>query len=766
VTKQLLGAGLVSLGTLGWLGACGGHKVVAQRSAPPTALGRAPLPKPRIMQEKWPPRAQELLTRREEITEQRFGELVSDPYRWLEDDASAEVKTWVERQNELTERTLAALPARDVLRKRLSELLAIGSISLPAPRRTRQGSLRLFYTRREAGDEQPILYVRDGLRGADRVLFDPNQNSPSDGSTALDWYEPSQDGSLLAYGISQGGSEDSVLYVRDVKSGRDLSDQIDGTRFASICWLPDGAGFFYSRYPAKGTVPAGEERFHRRIYLHRLGQDPQKDSLVFGAELPLTDFPSCTLSPNGRWLVINVGRGWSESALYLADALATPLTFARITPEGNHSYSAVARNDALYVMSDDQGAARYRIFAVDPRKPQRDAWRSVVSEPPEDTIRNFEVVGHDLLLAYLHDGSSRLERFGNDGRSRGAVELPTLGTSDGFVGVADGSEAFFAFESFALAPEIRRLDLHSGKTERWQAVSAPIRSEDYRVDAFWARSKDGTRVPYHAVYRRDLTLGAEPLPTVLYGYGGFNENIVPRFSRSLQALLERGGVYVQAILRGGGEFGESWHRAGQLEHKQNVFDDFISVAEALIARKVTTQGKLAIHGRSNGGLLVAATVTQRPELFRAAVAGVPLTDMVRYPLFLIGKLWVPEYGSPEDEQQFRALLAYSPYHRVRQGVAYPAVLVTTAESDTRVAPLHARKFVAALQAAASEGTARPVLLRTQKVAGHGAGTPVSKLVLELSDVYAFLFSELGLPAEAGGPGAPSPGALPQLQGGG
>jgi prolyl oligopeptidase len=689
------------------------------------------------------------------VTDIRFGQAVHDPYRWLEDGTSAEVAAWVEAQNALTEETLAKFPAREALRRRMSELLEIGSISLPVPRRTRQGALRLFYTRRDAGDEQPILYVRDGLQAQDRVLFDPNQSSPSDGSTSLDWYEPSEVGSVLAYGTSHGGTEDSALRVRDVKTGRDLPDLIDRTRFASVSWLPDNTRFFYSRHPAPGTVPVSEERFHRRIYLHRLGQDPNTDALVFGAELPMTDFPSCTLSPNGRWLVIDVSHGWSESTLYLADASKAPLTFARITPEGAQTYTAIARNDALYVMSNE-GAARYQIFAVDPNKPERATWRVVVPEHATDVIRNFEVVGHDLLLAYLHDGATRLERFERGGSSRGPVELPTLGTSDGFTGVPDGSEAFFAFESFARAPEIRRLDLTSGKTQRWQAVSAPIHSEDYSVEAFWTRSKDGTPVPYQWVRRRDLKLGERPIPTLLYGYGGFNENILPRFSRSVQTFLERGGIYVQALLRGGGEFGEAWHRAGQLEHKQNVFDDFISVAEALIARGVTTPAQLAIHGRSNGGLLVAAAVTQRPELFRAAVAGVPLTDMIRYPHFLLGKLWLPEYGDPDDEQRFRALLAYSPYHHVRSGTGYPAVLVTTAEGDTRVDPLHARKLVAALQAASA--SERPLLLRTQKVAGHGAGTPVSKLVAELTDVYAFLFSELGLSFEAPPASLPPPHA--------
>ncbi|HLV64234.1 MAG TPA: prolyl oligopeptidase family serine peptidase [Polyangiaceae bacterium] len=680
-------------------------------------------------------------TRREPVVETIFGASVADPYRWLEDAENPEVSAWIDAQNELTERTLSRVAARSAIRDRIAELLEIGTISLPRVRRTEGGELCFFYTRREGKQNHPVLYVRHGLTGADEVLVDPNTLGGDESTTALDWFVPSEHGELLAYGLSERGTEDSTLHVLDVRRGRRLPDVIPHTRHASIAWLPDGSGFLYSRYPEPGTVPEGEERYHRKIFEHRLGDPPERDRLVFGEGLERTDFPNVSLSPDGRWVAITVNRGFSENAIYLADRSADRLDFRLVTPPGRHLYYAVLRKGALYVMTNE-GAPRYRLFAVDPERPARDRWRLLVAEHPEDTLDHFSVIGGELLVGYLHAATSRLERFDLTGKSRGPIALPVLGSSGGFSGVHDGSDVFYGFESFAVPPEIRHLDLTTGRDTRWQAVSAPRFDGEFRVEARSARSKDGTRIPYKLVYRGDLDLESGDNPTLLYGYGGFNVNLLPSFTRSTYALLERGGVYVQANLRGGGELGEEWHREGQLEKKQNTFDDFIAVAEDLVRTRVTRPERLAIHGRSNGGLLVAAAVTQRPDLFRAAVAGVPLTDMIRYPRFLIAKLWVPEYGSPDEPDAFRALLAYSPYHNIRPNTAYPAVLVTTAESDTRVDPLHARKLVAALQHATSSEKA--ILLRTERAAGHGAGTPVKKLVEELADTFTFILAELGV----------------------
>lgn len=679
-------------------------------------------------------------TRRQDLVEELHGVRVADPYRWLESSDDPEVEKWVEAQNALLQQTLEGLPGRTAIRARLEELLGIGQVSLPTVRRTAAGGRRYFFTKREGDQDQPVLLVRDGLAAKDRTLVDPNAMS-ADKTTSLDWYSPSWDGALLAYGTSEGGSEESTLRVRDVASGKDLPDVITRARYSSVCWLPNGKRFFYARFPAPGSVPAGEEKYHRKIYEHVLGRDPDRDPMVFGKGQPMTDFPSCTISPNGRWLVVRVHQGWSKSSIWLGDTQAPRLTLVELTEGKEHVYDPLALDDVIYVRSNE-GAARYALWAVDPKRPKRSAWKRVIAEHPSDVLNGFDAIGGQIFVSYLRQAVSRLERFDKTGKSLGEIELPTIGTNDSFSGLHDDKEAFFDFESFALPPSVRRLDLASGKVEVWQEVQAPIDAKDVVVTPGKARSKDGTEVPYLMVHGRRVNAKSGDNPTLLYGYGGFNVSLQPRFSRTSFLFLERGGVYVQANLRGGGEFGEDWHRSGQLEKKQNVFDDFIAVAEDLVKNRVTSREHLAIHGRSNGGLLVAAAITQRPDLFRAAVSGVPLTDMLRYQGFLIAKLWIPEYGSADDPEQFEWLHAYSPYHRVRPGTAYPAVLLTTAVSDTRVDPMHARKMAAALQYATR--SEHPVLLRTEVQAGHGAGKPIHKIVDEYADVYAFLLWQLGM----------------------
>jgi prolyl oligopeptidase len=687
---------------------------------------------------------QPVKTRREDRVDLVHGVEVPDPYRWLEKTDDAEVDAWVRAQNELLERSLARLPSMAAIESRLETLLEIGQVSLPAVRRTASGALRYFFTKREGQQDQPVLLVRDGVGGKDRVLVDPNAMS-ADKTTSLDWYAPSWDGSLIAYGTSEGGSEESTLRVRDVSTGKDLPDVITRARYSSVCWARGNKRFFYARFPAPGSVPPDEEKYHRRIYEHVLGNDPDRDPLVFGKGQPMTDFPSCTISPNGRWLVVRVHQGWSKSSLWLGDTTKPKLELVEITRDKEHLYDPTALDDVIYVRTNE-GAPHYALWAVDPKNPGRERWKPVIREHASDVLGSFDAIGGQLFVSYLARAVSRLERFDTSGKSLGAIELPTIGTNDNFSGLPDGKEVFFDFESFAVPPSVRRMDLTTGKLEIWQEVTAPIRPGDFVVAPGKAKSRDGTEVPYLMVHAKRVSLTTGENPTLLYGYGGFNVSLQPRFSRTNFLFLERGGVYVQANLRGGGEFGEDWHRAGQLEKKQNVFDDFIAVAEDLIADKVTRADKLAIHGRSNGGLLVAAAVTQRPELFRAAVSGVPLTDMIRYQHFLIAKLWIPEFGSADDAQQFKWLWAYSPYHRVRPGTAYPAVLLTTGVSDTRVDPMHARKMAAALQHASSSG--HPVLLRTELQAGHGAGKPIHKVLEEYTDVFGFVLWQLGMLDEA------------------
>lgn len=681
-----------------------------------------------------------IATRREETTETMFGVTVSDPYRWLEDANSLEVQTWVAAQNGLTRRNLDALGVLPSLQKRLKELLAIGSVGLPAVRRTTTGGLRFFYRKREGAQNQPVLLWRDGNQGAPKALVDVNELA-SDGTVALDYFDPSPDGSLVAFGLSRNGSEDSTLYVRDVALGRDRPDVISRTRYASVCWHADGKGFFYTRFPAPGSVPAGEEQYHRQLYEHRLGADPDADPLVFGSGREMTDYPDCTISPNGRWLVVSVHVSWNRTDVFLADTQKRPLSFTELTERKEQTYAVVARDNALWISTNDN-APRYALYRASPRNPKRQAWTQVLPEHPRDVLDQFDVFGDKILASYSYSAVSRLERFDQRGRSLGDVAIDTLGGIDGISGVHDEARAFYALESFLAPATIYQVDLKQREPSTFLEVSSSIKPSDYRVEQRFASSKDGTRVPYTLIYKSALSLTSGDNPTLLYGYGGFNISLTPGFLRTTYAFLERGGVYVQANLRGGGEFGEAWHRAGQLDKKQNVFDDFFAVSEALIHDKVTRKERLAIYGRSNGGLLVAAALTQRPELFRAAVSAVPLTDMLRYPRFLMARLWTPEYGDPQDPKAFEWLYAYSPYHRVQPGVSYPAALFLTADSDTRVDPAHARKMVAELQAA--NASDHPILLRTDGKAGHGAGKPMQKVAEEHADLLAFLLWQLGM----------------------
>ncbi len=679
-------------------------------------------------------------TRKDNVVDDYFGVKVSDPYRWLENSDSPEVERWVDAQNRRTRHVLDATGLVPALRQRIGELLEIGSLSLPAVRRGSNRQLLLFYTKRQGRQNQPLLLWRQGIHGRDRVILDLNRKNP-EGTTALDYFSPSPHGNLVAYGLSQNGSEESILYVRDVESGKKLSEFIPRTRSASVCWHADGSGFFYTRYPAPGSVPAGEERYHRTVYEHRLGDDPADDALVFGRDREMTDYPSCSISPAGRWLVVSVHVGWNRTDLFLADTTQRPLKFVELTQRTENTYGVLVHDDAIWIRTNE-GAPRYAVYRATPRAALRAQWSLVLPEHETDVLETFNVLGSTIVAAYSRSAVSRLERFGLDGHSLGEVPLPNIGSVDDISGVHDEPKAFFDFESFATPKQVHLLELPSGTPQPLLTVSTPIDPTAFRVVRRTARSKDGTRVPYTLVSKMNVPLESADTPTLLYGYGGFNISLSPRFSRTNLAFVEQGGLYVQANLRGGGELGESWHRAGQLGNKQNVFDDFYAVAESLIATRVTRSDKLAIYGRSNGGLLVAAAITQRPELFRAAVCAVPLTDMLRYPRFLIGRLWTAEYGSPEAQEAFHWLYAYSPYHHIHPRTPYPATLFMTAESDTRVDPAHARKMAARLQANTS--SAQPILLRTEQKAGHGAGKPLTKVADEHADLYAFVMSQLAM----------------------
>ncbi|HEY1657954.1 MAG TPA: prolyl oligopeptidase family serine peptidase, partial [Candidatus Sulfotelmatobacter sp.] len=670
------------------------------------------------------------------LTETMHGVEITDNYRWLEDATSPETGKWVDAEMAYTRSILDPLPGREAIQKRLTELLGIGNISQPEI-----GGKYYFYTRREGMQNQPGLYVREGLEGKDRVLVDVNQLA-ADGTIALDWYQPSENGKYLAYGTSPSGSEMSTLRIIETKTGKLLPDTIERTRACSIAWLPDASGFYYTHYPKKGDVPEGQEMYNRHVFFHLLGTDPETDDKVFGEGRDPEDWPNVSIDNDGQLLVITVDEGWTKSELYLKD-LKRDLPPERITTGKNFLYSATAYNGRLYITTNED-APRYRVFMAEAGNYERDDWKEIIPQT-EAVLQGVGVWGGKLFAQYEQNASSQLKIFDIDGTHVANLQLPALGTVYGSSGKWDRNEIFYGFFSFTVPPSVYRYDLKTGKTTEWAKVDAPsIDPSLYEVQQEWFHSKDGTKVPMFVVYKKGLKKDGHN-PALLTGYGGFNVSMLPSFSRTAYLWMEHGGVYAVANLRGGAEFGEDWHRAGMLGNKQNVFDDMIAAAEHLIAEKYTDTNHLAIQGGSNGGLLMGAMITQRPDLFRAVICAVPLLDMLRYQYFQIAKLWIPEYGSSDNPEQFKWLYAYSPYQHVKKGVEYPAILFMTADTDTRVDPMHAKKMAALMQDEAANGRSktRPILLRIETKAGHGAGKPVTKQIEEYTDAYSFLFWQLG-----------------------
>jgi prolyl oligopeptidase len=665
------------------------------------------------------------------LSQDMHGTKVIDKYRWLEDGDSAETRKWVAGEMAYTRAVLDPLPGRDAIRKRLTELLHVGDITVP-----RIGGKYYFYTRRDGLQNQPVLYVREGVEGKDRLLIDVNLLA-SDGTVALDWFEPSVHGKYVAYGTSANGSEMSTLHIVDTKSGKLLPDTIERTRAASIAWELDSSGFYYTRYPKKGDVAEGQERYNRHVFYHELGSDPVTDPLIFGEGRDPEDFPSVRLDNDGRMLLITVCQGWTKTELFLMDLKkGTPPT--RITTGKNFLYSGSVYNGRLYIITNED-APRYRMFVAEAGNYERDDWTEIIPQTG-GVLKEADEWGEKIFARYEQNASSQLKVFDLQGRNVSNLKLPAIGTVFGSAGKWDHDEIFYGFESFTVAPSVYRYDVPSGATTLWAQVDAPsIDPSGYQVEQEWYQSKDGTRVPIFVVHRKGLKNDGHN-PTLLTGYGGFNVSLTPEFDSEIYLWLEHGGVYAVANLRGGSEFGEDWHRAGMLDKKQNVFDDMIAAAEYLISEKYTDKDHLAIEGASNGGLLMGAMITQRPELFRAVVCRVPLLDMLRYQDFQIARLWIPEFGTAESPEQFKWLYAYSPYHHVKAGADYPAVMFMTGDSDSRVDPMHARKMTALMQSVAK----RPVLLRVERDSGHGAGTPVGKRVEEGTDVFSFLFWELGV----------------------
>ncbi len=674
----------------------------------------------------------------EVVEDNIHGHKIADPYRWLENSQASDTQQYVHDELAYTRSILDPLPGRAQTHQRLTQLLSIGTIGTP-----QLGGNFYFYTRREGTQNQPVLFVREGINGKDRTLLDVNQLA-ADGTVALDWWFPSEDGKYVAYGTSASGSEESTLKVIETATGKQLPDTIERTRFASVAWKKDNSAFFYSRHPKKGDVPSGEEVYHVKIFYHVMGTDPAKDPLIFGEGRKAQDIPGVQLADDDdRWLLITVFQGWAKSEMYLQDLKAgTPPV--EITSGKDFLYSGEVYQNKLYITTNED-APRSRVLVVDAANPKRENWKEIV--PQSDAVlQNTAIVGGKLGAQYEKNASSLLKLFQLDGKFIDDIPLPAIGTVSGTGSKWNRQEIFFGFQSFTIPPSIYHYDLSSRKTNLWDKVNAPgIDPSAYEVHQLWYTSKDGTKVPMFVFHKKGLELNGHN-PTLLTGYGGFNVSLTPSFVGGRYIWLEHGGIFAVANLRGGAEFGEDWHQAGMLQKKQNVFDDFISAAEFLISQKYTDKDHLAIQGGSNGGLLVGAAFTQRPDLYRAVVCQVPLLDMLRYQNFQIAKLWIPEYGSAEDSKQFDWLYAYSPYHHVKPGTQYPAILFMTADTDTRVDPMHAKKMAALMQAEAANGQSRerPILLRIETKAGHGAGKPITKQIEEGTDIYSFLFWQLGV----------------------
>ena len=668
------------------------------------------------------------------------GHKITDPYRWLEDAASPETQRWVSDEMAYTRGVLDPLPERDQLHHRLTQLMSIGTISAP-----QIGGKYYFYSKREGSQNQPVLWVREGVNGSDRALVDVNQLA-ADGTVALDWWVPSDDGKYVAYGTSPSGSEMSTLHVIETATGKLLPDSIERTRAASLAWMLDDSGFYYTRYPRKGEVAEGQEVYNRHVFYHALGSDPAKDPLIFGKDLGAEDWPEVDLSNDGRWLLITVAQGWTKSDLYVQDLRPGnyPRPWVKVTEGKNFLYGGQVFNGKIYITTNED-APRYRTFAVEAASPARANWKEII--PQNASVLQGTAIVNGLLLAqYEKNATSQLRLLNPDGTPLGDVQLPAIGSVFGLGGKWDRKEVFFAFHSFTVPDSIYQIDLATRATSLWGKVEAAgIDPDKYEVKQVWFDSKDGTHVPMFVFHKKGLQLNGKN-PTLLTGYGGFNISETPSFVGDRYLWLEHGGVFAVANLRGGAEFGEDWHRAGMLDKKQNVFDDFAAAAEFLISQRYTDRDHLAIRGGSNGGLLMGAALTQHPDLYRAVVCQVPLLDMLRYQNFQIAKLWVAEYGSSEDPKQFDWLYAYSPYHHVERGVVYPAILFMTADTDTRVDPMHAKKMAALMQAEAANGQSRerPILLRIDTKAGHGAGKPIAKQVEDMTDIYSFLFWQLGM----------------------
>ena len=676
-------------------------------------------------------------SRQVEIVDDYQDVKISDPYRWLEDLNSAETRAWINAQNEIAIKYLESLPLREVFRKRITELWNYPKVSLPR----REGG-RLWYRRNSGLERQSVVYSRRDINAPRLMVIDPNQLSP-DGSISLAQIAPSPNGKFLAYSLSEGGADWQTIHVRDLTTGRDTADRVDWVRFSRIAWTHDGKGFFYSRFP---TPPQGKHLeaalgIHS-LHYHVVGTPQSKDRLIFERKAQPKWFVSSSVTDDGRYLIIRFSPGATpRNRLYYVD-LGSPkqpkleAPIKTIVDTEDAAYWTLGNvNSKLYLVTD-LNAPKRRVIAVDLKAPERSNWKTIIPEAPY-VVQDSTLVGGRIALQYLVDVESRIKLFTMDGKELSTVTLPGVGTVGEVNGRYDSPELIYSFTSPLYPSTVYFCERLCRTSRTFEDAKPAFDPMNYEIKQFFAVSKDGTRVPYFVTARKNIALNGDN-PTRLYGYGGFSINLMPSYWADVPAWLERGGIHVTANIRGGGEYGEDWHRAGMLDKKQNSFDDFIAVAEDLIQRGYTSPARLAIQGGSNGGLLIGAVMNQRPDLFAAALPAVGVMDMLRYEKFTGGAAWVVEYGSSSDPNMFPVLFKYSPLHNLNRNACYPAVLVTTADHDDRVVPSHSFKYAAALQTA--QGCGRPALIRVETQSSHGY-RPTDKRIAELADMWTFIAAQ-------------------------
>lgn len=678
--------------------------------------------------------------RKGDQVDEYHGVKVADPYRWLEDPVedpkSEEVRAWIEAENKVTFGWLEEIPARARIKERLTKLYDFERYGLPS-----KESGRYFFSKNNGLQNQNVVYWMQSLTGEPAVLIDPNKMS-TDGTVSLAGTTASEDGKLFAYAIAAKGSDWNEWKVRDVDTGTDRTDHIKWAKFSGASWTKDGQGFFYGRYdePKEGTKFT-DLNYFQKLYYHRLGTPQAEDKLTCERKDEKEWSFAGTVTDDGRYLIINVSKGTDPKNLIFYKGLqAGDSPVVELIKEFEADYSFIDNDGPTFWFQTDLEAPRKRVIAVDTRTPQRSNWKEIIPQAG-DTLRSVHTVGNHFICEYLKDAFTQVKVFDVRGKFIREVPLPGLGTAGGFAGKRHDPETFYSFTSFTQPTTIYRYDVISGKSRVFRQPKVDFKTEDYQTTQTFFTSKDGTRVPMFITHKKGMEINGDN-PALLYGYGGFDIAITPAFRPSTALWLEMGGIYAVANLRGGGEYGKEWHEGGMKLNKQHVFDDFIAAAEWLIANKYTSPSKLAIQGASNGGLLVGAAMTQRPDLFAAALPAVGVMDMLRFNKFTIGWGWTSDYGSPENSEEFKALYAYSPLHHLQSGTAYPATLITTGDHDDRVPPAHSFKFAAALQEA--HKGANPVLIRIQTKAGHGAGKPTSMQIEEAADQWAFLARTLNM----------------------